>query len=747
LAGSANTGAAGSIATLPSAGAGGSAAGSANAGAGSSAERSEDKAATWQLGHVPSFLSAMGVLNTVLVFVYSTVLNRVATLKRRAWVPLLFLALVLAMGCLIVAYIFGASLGGSVDAILVDLGLGVWIVSFASIMVIARSATVSSVHREKPLSKAVSFADRSANADFGVEAIDRAIAAAVKLERSVSFPVLVIHDLESPGLRVATSYLKEALTRNEGVVYFTFSRPYSTIAKQLTRYSPKTPVDRLWIVDCYSSIYLPEEVPRVGRFNSRAEHIRRPVDLCPGFAHVLFADARDPSDVYRAYTEALGVAARENPKIGLRTIYETLSDFIKIADLELVMHYLRRMVVLEERRHIRALYLVWNDTLQGGLDQRYLQWFFSTTITMTKRSSPVPAIDFQIDRLLPQRVRVTTDTRLEFKRELLFRENLESVARVAHLLTQLCFELPPRGFLPDLRENGDYRMQVVNFLFYLVALEDPTDQAEGQYECVIGGVVLRGSNLLRRLAVQAKERDPDAFLAKSFESIAESDVAAMFAAPNGRKLPDVARRTQALRSCAEKLLELYGGDASRLLQESNDELGGSSGLLSQLQRFPAYTESSGWRTQALASLLRRERLFATRDKQLIKTSVDGVVITMALRSGMVVCEDSQISKALIAGDELDLLNLEVLREVTAEAIASLASLSQMPEDEVGDLLRAYGRESLRRTAPFKAADLRCEFDNAIRGSMVARATFVEAINGYGQPSHAIPKLRSPITHR
>ena len=167
------------------------------------------------------------------------------------------------------------------------------------------------------------------------------------------YPFLVIHDIDSPGLAVAARLVQAGLRAGEAVIYLSFSRPYDTIRRQIGRVMADPDLLRnLWILDCYSLVYMPEVVK-------------------PWDDHVRFADPRDPSDVYAQYMTALK-ACRATCDL-VRSVDQTLSDFIKIADADLVMHYLRRVVVLEETRHVRSLYLFWDEAIQGTIDQKYLR--------------------------------------------------------------------------------------------------------------------------------------------------------------------------------------------------------------------------------------------------------------------------------------------------------------------------------------------------------------------------------------
>ncbi|MEI9938499.1 MAG: hypothetical protein WDO69_14870 [Pseudomonadota bacterium] len=735
---------------------------------GGSATSEHPSKLTAVVGHIPSFLSALGVMNTVLVFVYSTVLNRVATLSQRRAIPYLFGAIWAAMACLILAYILQFHFPQACRC-LIYTGLTIWAIGFAVILWFTRSATLDSVHHGERLEEKIAFKDRSKEDDFGLEVMDRAIRLARDAKREIGYPMLIVCDFQSSGRRAALRFLKRGLSQMEGLVYFTFSRPHTTIAKQLREAAPSSNEDLIWIIDCYSSVYLHEEVKEQSWFGCLKRFCSTSRDLAdnspggdncterqdPAAAgnagrnlgpHILFADARNPSDVYRAYRQALAAASEAN-LTGLRAVYETLSDFVKVADVDLVLHYLRRVVVLEDRRNVRSLYLFWQDAVQGVADPRYLQWFFSTTVTMTKKSNPAPAVEFQIDHLLPQRVRLSTDANLEYRRELLFSIDLGRVASVARALVVVRFRPQPHGFLPELSKDPDYRRHLVNFLFYMVAIDHDTHRPDARYEEVVDGEVMHGSGLLYHQAEVSKRKNPLQFLTDEFVSIDVADVKAIFTTNASHKEPaDIEGRTSIFRECATLLKHSsYNGNAAELVDASKNMLGGPDGLFEKLKQFPAYADEIAKKSHLFVKALRREGQFDPKDPQLIRASVDHVVMTIALRSGMVRCEDPEVLKSLQAGSQLDAHQEQVLREVTAEAISALARAACVPEDEVDTLLWSYGRKSLSLPAPVDASKVHTSIDDALRCGASARIAFINAIGGVGLPTQSVPTVRVPFT--
>ena len=78
---------------------------------------------------------------------------------------------------------------------------------------------------------------------------------------------------------------------------------------------------------------------------------------------------------------------------------DSLSDFLSIADAELVVSYLRHMVVEEEEREIFAIYLLWPEVLEAPLNDQYLSWFFTKVLRLRRDKEQILA-ELQNDQLI-----------------------------------------------------------------------------------------------------------------------------------------------------------------------------------------------------------------------------------------------------------------------------------------------------------------------------------------------------------
>ncbi len=655
---------------------------------------------------VPGLLSGMGVVNTVAVFVYTTVLGRVAAVRHRRNAVITFGCAWLAVALVVAGYVLNSYLAWE-TGLFVDIGLLVWVASFGMALYFIRVGSRDVVGSgTRSFERITPFSDTSRTARFGVGFIDTVIDQTVKERGHVTFPVLLVHDIGSPGLRIAASYVRAGLSAHESVVYLTFSRPHSFIRQQLA--APGIPQDGLWIIDCYSMVYMPEEVANAAK-------------------RVFHADPRNPADVYKRYLQALGQCRKRSDSV--RVIYETLSDFVKLADVELVAHYLRRVIVLEEKWHIRAVYLFWQGAVVNPVDATYLQWFFSSKLDLVMPDSMIQPAVFRakFTRFFAEPLTLDVARDLELDRHALFRVNTRRVKTLADAMRRLSYVPRPYGFLPAI-QGADRARHLANFVLFMAAIDHDTHRPNQKFEDVVDGRPMHGSDLLYALAERAKTADLRLFLPDAFATVSDPAVADMFTSPAGKQPADVVGRAETFRDCARRLNDEYGGDALRLVAVCNRRLGGPGGLLVRLSSFPAFSDPVGKKSALLVKLLIREGLFDPLDPGQIAVAVDHVIMTMALRSGIVLTADSAVRGAIESGTPLDAMQIGLLRDVAKEAMVQLTIDSGLRPDVIDDLIWSYGRQSLRQPIPLRiAADVHSELDNQV--DPAARETFISILNG------------------
>ncbi len=339
--------------------------------------------------------------------------------------------------------------------------------------------------------------------------------------------------------------------------------------------------------------------------------------------------------------------------------------------------------------------------MSGAIDQAYLRWFFNTTIEVT-RSKPTPprgVYDLRIERLYQDTVTLPVDAQFDSLDSALFEVSAQRVEVLAERLRALEYMPPPYGFLPAFQGDDDRARHLVNFLFFMVGIDHETHRGAIRYEDTLDGVFRHGSDLLYALAERAKTEDHGLFLSNRFASVTKAKVAQIFTTQSGLTPADIAGRTRLLRDCASGLRDRFNDDAQELLWRAGNRIGGPGGLLDLLRGFEAYSDPLGKKSNLPCKILLREGCFTAGDPQAMNVAIDHVVMTMALRSGVVRCVDPVLRTVVMGGSILASHQMGALREVTADAMRLVGRQAGVEVDRVDDLLWSYGRKALRRGTP------------------------------------------------
>ncbi len=185
----------------------------------------------------------------------------------------------------------------------------------------------------------------------------------------------------------------------------------------------------------------------------------------------------------------------------------------------------------------------------------------------------------------------------------------------------------------------------------------------------------RGSELMWEIGLAAdRERGGDWLRAESLCDVDGATLAAAFAI-GGETVADPERRAALWRGLAEGLERDHGGRAARLLAAAEGRLGGESGLLARLARYPAFADPLAKKAQLYAKICERRGWFEATDPEHWMVAADSVLMRLALRSGLV-----------------EPGTLERVRAATREAFGELAIASGIPVPELDDMLWELGRE-------------------------------------------------------
>jgi Potential Queuosine, Q, salvage protein family len=682
---------------------------------------------------VPALLQAMGIANTLASFVFASTLTRVSTSKQRqtagaaimlSWIAMVVVGITYAVNITLFAY----------STIVVDIGLALWFISFIIISFVVAAIARTTVNRGLRSRKLEPFENTFNRADFGVPIVDDAIRRARTFGLKIYYPFLLVHDHDGPGIPIIARFIAAGIDAKDAVIYFTFSRPASIIVQQFQHRLPgfeSIASQNIYIIDCYSMYYMPEQ-QRDSKFETGTS------------GHIFYADPLNPADVYSKYAAALEKARKTASTC--RAVYETLSEFVRIADFDLAQHYLRRTVVYEEMNRIKALYVFWAGALTSNLDETYLHWFFDTTIRIESHAPRVGRLNkftVTIERLFPDEVQIQSDDAMTAAQNSHFVKQHDRIIAFGNALRNLKYRARPYGFLAPLREASGWERHVANLCFFMVAIDYNTHSETVKYEGFVNGHFYHGSDLLYKLAEAAKLRDAGLFLAERMADMSDLTVANIFRSDEGIEPADIKGRTAILNESAKFLIDRYDGDVRALVDASDGAIAADQGLFARLRQTSAYEDPVGKKANLLCKLLVREGLYDPKDRENLEVSVDHIVMTMALRSGIISCANKTIQSQLEQGIRLDEYTISVLRDAAQSAMSDVVAASGYYADEIDDLIWSYGRESLREATPLRDASVvHSELDAAIDST--AQAAFIAFMNGIDSEAEPAPRMVQTI---
>jgi hypothetical protein len=663
---------------------------------------------------VRALMGAIGIISSVVTFALGSVMARPAMVRWRgtAW---RVLVLWWAAAVLSVADVVMPVTVGTVPNVAVKLGLFVWLIGLVSLLALTRrilflqTSALWALSRRK-LDAFPSLKERPS----GVAVLDWWAEQLAVQHRELYCPILLIADRESPGLRLAHRLLVAGLSRDEGVVYLTFTRPARLIVKQLANLarggiSPAVFENRVIIIDGYSPLY--------------AQGKRQKKVSAAGLtANVIECDARDPVAVQKAYTGAL-TRLKKAGAAGARAVYDSLTDFVAIADPDLVAAYLRRMVVFEEEKCVRALYLLWPDVLTQPMGDQYLSWFFPSVLRLRTGDGVLTAT---LENIVGIQAHVRLDSQLDLAdRGIDF--DATRIAAMASAARGLEYEAIPLddALLIPVEEPDAVQTE---FLFYLTAIDHRTTREGGRYEAEVGDRTLRSSDLMY---ARARLRF-DLFTTGRLQHITEDEVAAVFRNDDGSTIEAPGLRAWLLRQAAETITDAYGGRVQTLLQQCQGRLESPNrtGLLQRLAVVRAYEDPLRKKSHLLVKLLERRKLFTPGDPEHEDVPADPVLVHLALVSGLITVADSELTGALARGLRLTVGQADRLRLATLRAFHQVCGDSGVSPYALDDLLWGLGRELRRPPAEFEA--------------FLARSPIVRGVKKPDKLRHFLDVLRGQV---
>lgn len=315
----------------------------------------------------------LGIITSVVTIVIVYVIERKALIgwRKNLWyaLSLLWIGIILIILVLISRFPFEYS------NILSIIGIVFWIFG---IIIFIRIFHQMCFLETIPFSKTDDISFEKLESRFRADCIDSVIEQAKKEDIDLHFPVILAADEGWRPWNIGLNFANDALEKEAGVIFFTFTRPDSTILNQLENNSEKfkgTIGENLIIIDCFTPIAL----------KNKKNDLKD--DLEKG---ILFADPRNPHELNKKYERALEHLHKN--KNELVVIYDSLSEFLFFSDMELATQYLRHNMVWEEEHNVNSLYIVRLNTLEKSLEE-YILWFANVVIYLkTENQMPLMRI-------------------------------------------------------------------------------------------------------------------------------------------------------------------------------------------------------------------------------------------------------------------------------------------------------------------------------------------------------------------
>lgn len=694
---------------------------------------------SFERAQIPSLLSAMSVANTISTYAFSNALSRLSTIRYRGVakfaVGMSWLSLALVTSC----YVFDWDALGknwgvpSLPKVPFLAGISLWVLSFFLAFFVVAGMGMTSIY-SRMLGRRFNnlvFPDNRNNADFGVSAIDRIIGLAARSRSGVHYPFFLCHDRDSPGLEIAKRFVRQSIKSNDAIIYVSFSRPATIPWKQLHEFCqiPEGSSGNFYVLDCYSRAYMPEGV---GGLKSK---------------NIFFADPRNPHDVYAKYAKILSNISKSKPApSGCRVIYESLSDFIRVTDPELVVHFLRRTVVLEEIQNVRSLYLYWSGVNTPNIDEEYLSWFFNVTLKLTRSAeSENGHYQLKVERMFANHVTVPLNETFDWDTSRMFKKSPSRALELGKSAIALEYKPKPYGFLKELGKNKVERLTA--FLFFMIAIDHNTHSEISRYEGEVDGKFLHGSDLLFRMAEKAAYNDSNLFTIDRMKNFTEEDADTIFRTNDGKLPTDLKGRVEIFRTLAKDAKNIAKGSISEWIGKNLAESSGKvdyDRFIESISQFRAFNDPFSKKANLLCKVLLREDIISIKDPQKLEIPIDHVVMTMMLRSGAVKCHDETLLKRLKSGKILDEATVTTLRDATRDVTKFIVAETGILPMYLDDLIWSYGRQSLRKGVPLPDTNVSSELDGQLRRERLS--DFISRLNGCkegGEPM--IPTIRVPFT--
>lgn len=161
------------------------------------------------------------------------------------------------------------------------------------------------------------------------------------------------------------------------------------------------------------------------------------------------------------------------------------------------------------------------------------------------------------------------------------------------------------------------------------------------------------------------------------------------------QLTDLNRRAEILRILAQQLIHLFNGETLKIIEASQNLVGGEHGAYAQLAQLSAFQDPLQKKSSVFLMLAEGSRLITINDQENIMPMIDYHVIREFLRMGCIEVEDQALRTSLLTKEPADPTIEAQMREYCIKIITSLIKDTGRSVMEVDNLLWSHARSYCR----------------------------------------------------
>lgn len=208
----------------------------------------------------------------------------------------------------------------------------------------------------------------------------------------------------------------------------------------------------------------------------------------------------------------------------------------------------------------------------------------------------------------------------------------------------------------------------------------------------------KGWDYLIRAFSYAAEENEDFVSPTRIQKINSSellDLLARYSTDTEIDAPDIDRRAEILNICAKELIEVFEGSVQKLLNLSENRIGGGKGAYEQLAKLSTFQDPLRKKSSAFLMTAYFAELWVLTDHENTLAMIDYHRLRLLCRSGCIVVHDKEVLKALQLETPVDAAIEETMRVLAIDISDTLSRLTQMPMFKLDMLLWAHARSCCR----------------------------------------------------